>query len=54
MKMKAGTTAHPYQKVNEDYMGDLNFSRFLKALLFALVMYIDVVLRKGWKTGDFF
>lgn len=45
--MKAGTTTHPHEEVSEDYMGDLNSSRFLKVLLLAPVMFLNIVLTKG-------
>ena len=45
--MKAGTTTRPHEEVNEDYMGDLNSSRFLKVLPLAPIMFFNVVLTKG-------
>lgn len=45
--MKAGTTTRPHQELDEDYMSDLNSSRFLKVLPLAPIMFFNVVLTKG-------
>lgn len=51
--MKAGTTTRPHKELNENYMGDLNSSRFLKVLPLAPIIFFNVVLTKGWGKGDF-
>lgn len=44
--MKAGATTRPHQELDEDYMGDLNSSRFFKVLPLAPIMFCNVVLTK--------
>lgn len=51
--MKAGTTTRLHKDMNEDYTGDLNSSRFFKALLLTPIMFFNVFLTKIWGKGNF-